>query len=162
MAGLSFLTSANPLAKVQFKIDDRPVTVDVAPSSSCPTYEACEAPWRNAALVKMGYAGSLEGSRKYVSDLISNLGTKWGYVAYFTKYPLKWFAYQTGERVIMQYSNDGWGPDNIHSVFAHESSHVFGAADEYKSSNCTCTSQHGFFGTANCNCGTARAARWPA
>jgi hypothetical protein len=52
----------------------------------------------------------------------------------------------------MHYDNDGWGPDNIDRVFAHESGHVFGAPDEYAASACNCGGSHGFFGQPNINC----------
>jgi hypothetical protein len=54
----------------------------------------------------------------------------------------------------MQYANDGWGPDNIDRVFAHETGHVFGAPDEYKDSKCECGGNHGRFGDPNDNCET--------
>ncbi|WP_417914740.1 hypothetical protein [Candidatus Electronema sp. JM] len=50
----------------------------------------------------------------------------------------------------MSYANDGWGPDNINKVFAHESCHIFGAADEYGS--CVCGSVSGHLSVPNSNC----------
>ena len=41
----------------------------------------------------------------------------------------------------MQYSNDGWGPDNLDKVFAHEIGHAFNARDEY--TNCNCYQYYG-------------------
>ncbi len=152
LTGLSFFQSANPGARLTFALDTHVVPVTVRPPDTCSSYESCEAPWRDAALAEMGYQPSLEGSRDYVASIIRTYGARWGYVGYFTKYPLKWFAYQTGERVVMQYANDNWGPDNIHSVFAHETGHAFGAKDEYSSSDCNCGGQYGYFGAGNCNC----------
>ena len=132
LQGSHFLQGADYRAKIRFQYDFQEVTVDVADPISCPTYESCEAPWRNAALQKLGYNTSVE----YVDAIIASKKTKWGYVAYFTKYKLKHFAYASGVRLVMNYSNDGWGPSLIHRVFAHESCHIFGAADEY--GPCTC------------------------
>lgn len=52
----------------------------------------------------------------------------------------------------MNYANDGWGPDNIDRVFAHETGHVFNAPDEYAKSGCDCGGEWGYFGTPNLNC----------
>ncbi|MEO6529413.1 MAG: hemopexin repeat-containing protein, partial [Specibacter sp.] len=42
---------------------------------------------------------------------------------------------------------------SIDSVFGHETGHIFGAPDEYPSSNCVCTTTHGrFFTEVNGNC----------
>jgi hypothetical protein len=150
--GLAFLASAEPLANVTFVYDWRPVTVSATPGPIPPLgdkYEPFEAPWRNAALQAMGFAASRQGSVDYVNSLIASKGTNWGYVAFFTKYPVGHFAYAGGERLVMAYSNDNWRPDRINQVFAHESGHIFGAADEYGS--CTCGGS-GQFNIANSNC----------
>jgi hypothetical protein len=52
----------------------------------------------------------------------------------------------------MHYENDGWGPDNIDRVFAHETGHIFGAPDEYQASGCSCGGSFGFFRKPNINC----------
>lgn len=52
----------------------------------------------------------------------------------------------------MDPASDGWGPTNIDRVFAHETGHVFGAPDEYASSNCTCGGAYGPWGEPNSNC----------
>ncbi|HKO58023.1 MAG TPA: tectonin domain-containing protein [Thermoanaerobaculia bacterium] len=151
--GLNFLASAEPLARITFFYDWRPITVSATPGPvALPIanpFEAMEAPWRNAALQAMGFSGDLQGSLAYVISIKQKFNTDWAYVAYFTKYPLNHFAYATGERLVMQYANDGWGPDAINQVFAHESGHIFGAADEYGS--CVCAAS-GFHKIANGNC----------
>lgn len=77
---------------------------------------------------------------------------RWAHGASFTKYPMWHFAYANNERVVMHYETDGWGPDNIDRVFAHETGHVFGCPDEYAASNCTRGGAHGRFGDPNANC----------
>ena len=52
----------------------------------------------------------------------------------------------------MQYDNDGWTPDNIDRVFAHETGHIFGCPDEYASSGCNCSAKFGWFREPNGNC----------
>lgn len=92
--GLSFLANAEPIANISFVYDIRFVEVNVPPvSTEDPTiprgtnqaYERREAPWRNAALTKMGFAGNRQGSIDYVRQLRIQKATDWAYVAYFTK-----------------------------------------------------------------------------
>lgn len=113
-----------------------------------------EALWRDPAMAALGFSADWAGVSAYVEDIRNRFGTRWTYCGFFTKYPLGWFAYASigGPRLVMQYSNDGWGPDNIDRVFAHESGHIFGCPDEYASSNCNCGGTWGRFGIANGNC----------
>ncbi|MEH2025357.1 hypothetical protein, partial [Nostoc sp.] len=147
--GLNFLASAEPRANITFVYDIRLVTVSATPGST-DSYENAEAPWRDAALQQMGFLANRSGSVQYVENLRSSRGTDWAYVGYFTKYPLKHFAYAIDEKVCMNYSNDGWGSDQINRVFAHESCHIFGAADEY--GDCSCGGSYGHLGIPNNNC----------
>ncbi|RYY20833.1 MAG: hypothetical protein EOO04_19295 [Chitinophagaceae bacterium] len=147
--GLGYLANAEPRAKITFVYDIRIITVSAAPGSTN-TYESAEAPWRNAALQAMGYPPARQSSIDYVNDLRAGRNTAWAYVGYFTKYPLHHFAYAVSEKTVMHFDNDGWGTDQINKVFAHESCHIFGAADEYGS--CTCGGSHGQLGVPNNNC----------
>ena len=54
----------------------------------------------------------------------------------------------------MHFDNDGWGPDQIDRVFAHETGHIFNAPDEYAQSGCNCGGAWGHFGEPNRNCAT--------
>lgn len=105
-------------------------------------------------MAELGWGAGMSNVGAYVQDLRSRLHTRWGYCAYFTKYPTGHFAYASlgGPRLVMQYSNDGWGPDNIDRVFAHETGHIFGCPDEYASSGCNCGGQWGYLRTPNSNC----------
>ena len=153
--GLGWLAAQEPLANVTWVFDVQVVQVPVAPDPTLPnTYEAREAPWRNAALAQLGHPASFAGVHAYASALRSRLGTKGAYIGFFTKYPLKHFAYASKPRVVMHYDNDGWGPDNIAEVFAHETGHIFGCPDEYHTSGCACTSRHGHLQEVNGNCET--------
>lgn len=147
--GLNFLANAEPRANLTFIYDIRLITVAVAPGPTT-SYESAEGPWRNAALQVMGYTPNRASSLQYVQDIRQERETNWAYVGYFTKYPLRHFAYAVSEKTVMHYDNDGWGVDNISKVFAHETCHIFGAADEYGS--CNCGGSHGFLGIPNNNC----------
>jgi hypothetical protein len=153
LEGLAFLAQEEPRAQVSFDVDIRLVTVNAQPGpdpSVTNPYEQFERGWRDAALADLGYTAGRAGSRAYAKHLQQNRNTAWSFVAYFTKYPLNHFAYAGQERLVMDYANDGWGPNRINQVFAHELCHVFGAADEY--GGCKCGSRHGHLLAPNNNC----------
>jgi hypothetical protein len=105
-------------------------------------------------MAKLGYQANFNGVYDYANALRTKQNTAWAYVAFVTKYPTPYFAYAAigGPRIVLTYDNDGWGPNNLDRVFAHESSHIFGAVDEYAASGCDCGGQHGRFDVANGNC----------
>lgn len=149
--GLSWLASMNPLGGISFTYDIRIVRINVPPNPSAPDLEAL---WRDPAMGALGFDASWNGVIQYVEQNRTNFGTRWTYCAYFTKYPLGWFAYASigGPRLVMNYANDGWGPTNIDRVFAHETGHIFRCPDEYASSACNCGGSWGRFGLPNTNC----------
>ena len=149
--GLSWLASMNPSANISFTYDIRIVSLQVQPDPTAPDLEAH---WRDPAMAALGYQASWTGVQQYVEAIRQQFGTQWTYCAFFTKYPLSWFAYAFigGPRLVMDYNNDGWGPDNIDRVFAHETGHIFGCPDEYASSGCNCGGSWGRFGKPNTNC----------
>lgn len=150
--GLGWLAQRDPRANVSFAYDVRVVRVTAAPDPSLSGYEALEARWRDPAMASLGYSPNFLGVVSYVSAIRRDLGTRWAYAAFFTKYPLHHFAYALRPRLVMHYGNDGWGVDNIDRVFTHESGHVFGCPDEYSSSNCTCDARFGYLREPNANC----------
>ena len=152
--GLGWLAAQEPRASVSFSYDIRSVAVDSVPNPSLTGYERLEAHWRDPALASLGYSASVLGVRQHAERIRRDLGTRWAYVALFTKYPVNHFAYALKPKIVMHYGNDGWGPDNIDRVFTHETGHIFGAPDEYASSNCSCTAKFGWFREPNGNCQT--------
>lgn len=150
--GLTWLGQRDPKAHVSFSYDIRVVRIERAPDPSLTGYEPLESHWRDPGIAKLGFAPNMGGVNEYVQTIRRNLGTRWGYVGFFTKYPTQHFAYALKPRLVMQYSNDGWGPDNIDRVFTHETGHIFGCPDEYSQSNCTCDSKAGYLREKNGNC----------
>jgi hypothetical protein len=150
--GLTWLGTRETRASITWSYDIHTVRVSVQPDPSLSGYEPMEAHWRNPAMANLGFAGNFQGVRDYVASIRNSLGTRWGYVAYFTKYPVNHFAYASKPRLVMHYDNDGWGPDNIDRVFTHETGHIFGCPDEYSGSACTCTARFGFLQEVNGNC----------
>src|SRR5262245_44742362 len=157
--GLSWLGGVEPRASVTWSYDIRTVRVDAAPDPSLVGYEPLESLWRDPAMARLGFAPSLPGVRDYVASIRTGLGTRWGYAAFFTKYPLHHFAYAYKPLLVMQYQNDGWGPDNIDRVFAHETGHIFGCPDEYGA--CQCSAKFGFLQEPNGNCVNCGGSRVP-
>ena len=152
--GLSWLGAQSSPQGVRFSYDIHVVTLSTEPGSNDLSFGAKEALWRDPAMASLGYGTGMAGVSDYVQDIRTSKGTKWAYCAFFTKYPVGWFAYASigGPRLVMDYGNDGWGPDNIDRVFAHETGHIFGAPDEYASSNCNCGGSWGYFNRPNGNC----------
>ena len=150
-AGLTYLATADPVPAVSFSYDIRVPRVGVAAD---PAAADLEGRWRDPVMSALGYPAAWGSVDRYVRDLRTRLGTRWAFCAFFTKYPVRHFAYASigGPRLVMHYDNDGWGPDNIDRVFAHEVGHVFGAPDEYAASGCDCGGAWGRFGRANTNC----------
>lgn len=164
LSGLNKLASYEPTAGVVFEYKIMDVHVEAA---GCP--EGCkdcgyhagdvtagEVFWRDAVLKEMGYSSGLAGIDQLNRALIVQMRAQWAYSAFFTKYPQCWFAYAGSGRICMTYGCDGWGPDQIGKVFAHETCHIFGAADEYASSGCTCQGS-GQLNIPNYNCDNCHA-----
>ena len=110
--------------------------------------------WRDPALAQLGFPAGGDGISQLTTFFQNAVGAQFGYVAFFTKMPTAWFAYAGGLRIVMRRTSgafDTW--TSIDSVFGHETGHIFGAPDEYASSNCVCTSSHGrFIKAVNGNC----------
>ncbi|RKH73416.1 VCBS repeat-containing protein [Corallococcus aberystwythensis] len=147
--GLSWFPTVSPAAQLSFTYDIQHVRI---PTPADPNAADLEAAWRDPAMAALGYSASFDGVIQYIEALRVRFGTRWTYCGFFTKYPLWWFAYASlgGPRLVMQYDNDGWGPDNIDRVFAHETGHIFRAPDEYGS--CGCGGAWGRYGAPNDNC----------
>jgi hypothetical protein len=151
-AGAGWLAAFNPWAGVSFSYDVRPVSITTKPDAAASDNESR---FRDPAVGALGFQANWNGVGDYVNWLRGNKHTNWAYCVFFVKgYPLDHFAYASigGPRLIMDYANDGWGPDNIDRVFAHESGHIFGCPDEYASSGCNCGGAWGRFGEPNANC----------
>ena len=151
-AGASWLAGFNPWAGVSFDFDIRVVSITTQPDAVASNNEAR---FRDPAVAQLGFQANWNGVGDYVNGLRSNRHTNWAYCVFFVKgYPLDHFAYASigGPRLVMDYANDGWGPDNIDRVFAHESCHIFGVPDEYASSGCDCGGSWGRWGAPNSNC----------
>ncbi len=88
----------------------------------------------------------------YAADIRRAANADGSFVVLFTKYPAPHGAYASGSWKRMVIRKDDLSSD-MDRVIAHETGHIFGAPDEYGSSGCSCTSEHGrFFQEVNGNC----------
>lgn len=153
--GLNMLANFEPKANVQWFYDFKCPRISLQSSSFPNTNKnGWEDTWRNAAMAAMGYSANISGMNAYINKIKADNKAQWAYALFVTKYPKVWFAYYWGNHVVMDFGVDGWGIDRFNLVVAHETGHVFGCADEYGSSGCTCTSTHGRYGVSNGNCET--------
>ena len=149
--GLSWLGSV-PANPITWKYSIATVYIHTPADPNAPDLEAV---WRVPAMENLGYPGTYAGVLEYVQYIQNYVyDTDWGYCAFFTKYPVGHFAYAYlgGPYLVMQYAIDGWGPNNIDRVFAHETCHIFNAPDEYAASGCDCGGAWGYYGVPNGNC----------
>ena len=149
-------------------------------------YEKREHPWRDAALTALGLPTGQAGISKHLQNLMAGSAWPYGetpdaaYVVFVTKYMANWMAYASASmgRLTLCYpwladvtavaadgtggfrntGAMGWGAQNIDRVLAHETCHMFGAPDEYASSNCSTTAKFGHLSVANSNCEVANPA----
>jgi len=154
--GLGWLGAQNAAGAVSFTYEIHNPTITATPLTGNPTGAQMEDRFRDPAMQALGYGTGMAQVTKFANDLRTKLGTNWAYVVFFVKYPVGHFAYASigGPRIVMQYANDGWGPDNIDRVFTHETGHIFGAPDEYAAAGCDCGGSWGYYGKPNSNCAT--------
>ena len=145
-AGLDFWAQAAPaMAKLQFVLYSAFIRINTADSVSCSSYEACHNVFADPALEAIGFGTGRAGRDAVAQYIKDHSGSDGAYIGFFSKYRQSHFAYAYfgGGPLYMQFSNDGWGPNQIDRVFAHETGHVFNAPDEYTAGRCDCDRNYG-------------------
>ena len=144
MGGLRVWQNAAPAsANLQFQLYHYYTLITIPDSTSCRTYPACHDRFANAALKKLGYPTGRTGRDKLARNIKDKSNADGAYIGYISKYRQKHFAYASNlGPMYMQYQNDGWKPDRLDQIFAHETGHIFYAPDEYGGCKCN-TKQHG-------------------
>ena len=169
--GLNWWKEQDPNANVNFVYDWNygvPVSIEPINHPSVFTNESWEEIWVDEAMAYLGYnsGNRFFRTRSYLNDLRTNEGTDWSFAVFVIdssndadgRFSDGYFAwgYFGGPFIVMTYDNDGWEINNMSSVVAHETGHIFYAADEYYQAGyggCTsCTDNYGYLGIANSNC----------
>jgi hypothetical protein len=113
-------------------------------------YERQEGAWRDQALAVLGCPPGYFGVQKYCQTLRETLGTDWAYAIFVTRYGAAHYGYAGSDRIVYEIDVDKT-PTDI--VFAHETGHIFGAADEYVQGTTRCSlTRNGFYRVLNRNC----------
>lgn len=153
IAGVDFWQSQAPAsASLSFTVYRAKASINVVDDPNCGGYAECHDRFAEPTLQYFGFS-SVEELEDYVIDRSKAEGA---FIGFFSKYTQAHFAYAYfgGGPLYMQYSNDGWGPNQIDRVFAHEIGHVFNSPDEYTSCSCNQLYGRGECTDRNSNCVT--------
>ena len=131
-------------------------TITTPNPSYCSNAPSCHDKFVNPTLQALKFSTGQVGKDQVAQYVKNDAKADGAFLAFFSKYKQIHFAYAYfgGGPLYMQYSNDGWGSDQIDRVFAHEVGHVFNAPDEY--TNCQCYTNYGKGSCTarNSNCNT--------
>lgn len=159
ITGLNWLASLHPAAGLTWVYDTQFIAIDVADGNN----DSDEQYWRDPAMAKVTYrgttyAGTWGSVAAYREDMRVANRSDHAFVIFATPYGNSWHAYAGSGRITLARRNNwgGWGRGTLDVITAHETSHLFGSADEYTGSGTpcsTCGSTHGCDNIPNGNCG---------
>ncbi|WP_299847870.1 hemopexin repeat-containing protein [uncultured Roseovarius sp.] len=110
--------------------------------------EDAEALWRNPALEQLGVEGSMAGAEQLALNAKAAGGAQNAIIAFVTKWTAVHSGYASGHRFTLSKSSLA---GNFFRTMAHETLHLFGAKDEYKTTS-SCSKEYGrFFKAKNTN-----------
>ena len=161
-AGLKFWTDNAPAsAGLSFAVYSGCASITASNPSYCSSYSACHNVFADPTLQYFGYPTGKTGRDQLAQEYKNHANADGAFIAFFSKYRQSHFAYAYfgGGPVYMQYSNDGWGSNQIDRVFAHETGHVFNAPDEYTGCNCNTNYGKGTCTAKNVNCYASSSSR---
>jgi hypothetical protein len=162
-AALNWWAAREPKAHLTFVYDDgtgAPTTTRYEPISRRYSDQSL---WMAEVMGKMGYTGSsyFDQVRRYNNALRDAYHTDWAFTIFVVdssndadnRFSDGYFAYAYlgGPFTVMTYGNNGYGPNNLDAVAAHEIGHVFLALDQYYTAYQPCTRQSGYLGVENQN-----------
>jgi hypothetical protein len=156
--GHSFLTEEHPSGNLSWVYDTQFIKINVANGSGDPD----EAYWRDPAMAQVNYFGNTytaawSSVADYREDMRIRNRSAHAIVIFVTPYANSWHGYAGSGRITLANKNNwgGWGRGTIDRITAHETSHLFGSADEYSGSGTpcsSCASLHGCDRIPNGNC----------
>lgn len=162
-AALDWWAALEPQAHLRFVYDDHfsiPLPTGVEPITRPYSDQQF---WIADAMGALGYDAPLYFSRvrDYVNDLRAIYRTDWAFAIFVVdssadrdnRFRDGYFAYAYlgGPFMVLTYGNNGYGPDHLDAVAAHEVGHIFHALDQYSSAQKPCTLRSGYLGVENQN-----------
>jgi len=158
---LNWYTSKEPDARLQWVIHSQKIETSYEPITRSSIYDYL---WINEAMNYLGYnVSGTESSRirPYLDDLRDADGTHWAFVIFVVDSlndpdgvflnGAAAYAHYSGPYFVTTYDANGYrGLNRFDAVIAHETAHIFQAADEYPS--CYCDHLYGFLEVENLNC----------
>jgi hypothetical protein len=163
VAALDWWAELEPRANLTFFYDDHwsdPLPTGVEPISR--PYRDQQR-WIADAMGALGYdaLSYFTRVRDYNNDLRAAYQTDWAFTIFVVdssadgdnRFGDRYFAYAYlgGPFFVMTYGNNGYGPDNMDAVAAHEIGHIFHALDQYYSAHQPCTRRSGYLDVENQN-----------
>ena len=147
--GLDFLKWQNVMDRIVFSFDTQYIELDLP--------RVYEMVWRPAAVEQIRYNGNRYsddwiGLARYRADMRSAHGSAHAFVIFVTPFNSAYCAYARNRTVVIS-NKDNYcniGLSNVSVITAHETCHIFGAADEYDCSDCY--TRHGCDQVLNSNC----------
>jgi len=161
--GVNWWRSREPNADLRFWIHWIKVDTAYEPISRPSTDDYL---WINDVMNKLGYTSGyyITKVQSYANDVRASDGTDWAFVIFVAhswwddfwgdgEFADGWFAYARlgGPYMVMTWSNNGYGINNMDAVTAHEMGHVFYALDEYHGSGDSPSDRSGYLNVENQN-----------
>ncbi|NPV09582.1 MAG: hypothetical protein HPY83_16685 [Anaerolineae bacterium] len=159
----SWWQALEPRAELQFVYQDhwsKPVRVSYEPIAR-PHYE--DRLWISQAMERLGFKHSSyitavrllnrATRERYNADWVFTIFVVDSLNDFDNRFADYYFAYAYihGPYMVVTYGNNGYGPEHMAAVVAHEMGHLFGALDEYAAANVPATAQSGYLGVENGN-----------
>lgn len=119
--------------------------------------------WIGDVMTHLGFAGSTYFEQVYAYNnwMRQKYGTDWAFTIFVANseknvpgtFSNGYFAYSyvPGPFTVTTFDNDGYTINNMSSVIAHETGHIFGALDQYSGANVSCTATSGYLVFQNQN-----------
>lgn len=163
VAALNWWVQLEPKAKLSFIYDDHfsnPLATSVEPITRP---QSDQGYWIADAMNELGFTASsyFTQVRNYVNWLRTTYQTDWAFTIFVVdssndgdnRFSNGYFAYAYlgGPFLVMTYGNNGYGPEYLDAVAAHEIGHIFKALDQYPSAYQGCSARSGYLFVENQN-----------
>lgn len=163
MAALNWWAKLEPRANLSFVYEDH--FSNPLPSSYEPITRSMidQQYWISDAMSALGYNAPsyFTRVRDYNNALRTAYQTDWAFTVFVVdssadndhRFKDNYFAYAYlgGPFMVMTYGNNGYGPNNMDAVAAHEIGHIFHALDQYSGAGQKCATRSGYLYVENLN-----------